>query len=40
MSVVGGRVLYENGAFPTLDMERVKFEAKRARDQVLAALAL
>lgn len=40
MTVVGGRVLYENGAFPTLDMERVKFEAKRARDQVLAALAL
>ena len=39
MTVVGGKVLYENGAFPTLDMERIGFGARRARDQVLAALA-
>ena len=34
MTVVDGRILYRNGEFLTLDMERVRFEVQRAVDHI------
>ena len=36
MTMVDGHVLYRNGCFLTLDMERIRFETQRAVDQILA----
>ena len=38
LTMVDGRVLYQNGEYRTLDIERVKFEAARAARGVLARL--
>jgi len=34
MTMVDGRILYENGEFKTIDAERVMFDAKRAVDEI------
>lgn len=36
MTMVNGRILYENGEFLTVDRDRVLFEAKRASERLLA----
>ena len=36
MTVVDGRTVYRNGDFPTLDIERVRFEVQRAVDTIKA----
>ncbi|WP_283674909.1 amidohydrolase [Butyricicoccus sp. Marseille-Q5471] len=38
LTMVDGRVLYRDGAFQTIDIEQVKFEAKRHTGQILSAL--
>ncbi len=38
LTMVDGRVLYENGLYHTLDIERVQFEAKVAAKQVCGAV--
>ena len=38
LTMVDGQVLYRDGEWPTIDIERVKFETVRARDAVLARL--
>ncbi len=35
MTVVDGKVLYNNGEFPTLDVERIRFETQRCTDLIL-----
>ena len=36
MTVVDGRVLYKNGEFTTLDIERIRLETQRCTDRILA----
>jgi 5-methylthioadenosine/S-adenosylhomocysteine deaminase len=36
LTMVDGRVVYRNGEFPGLDMEKVRFEACRAVREILA----
>lgn len=38
MTLVDGRVAYERGAFPTLDMERIRFETERCVQEILQRL--
>lgn len=38
LTMADGRVLYENGAYPTLDIEKTMFEADAAMKKILAAL--
>ncbi|MDO4400368.1 MAG: amidohydrolase, partial [Coriobacteriia bacterium] len=38
LTMVDGQVLYRDGEWPTIDIERVKFETARAREAVLARL--
>ena len=35
MTMADGRILYENGAFLTLDRERILFEARQAAERIL-----
>ena len=35
MTVVDGRILYQNGEFTTLDIERIRLETQRCTDQIL-----
>ena len=35
MTMVDGRILYENGAFLTLDRDRILFEARQAAKRLL-----
>ena len=38
LTMADGRVLYEDGAYPTLDIEKTMFEADAAMKKILAAL--
>lgn len=38
MTLVDGRVVYENGHFPTLDIERIHFEVNRCVQEILQKL--
>ena len=35
-----GKILYENGQYPTIDLERVFYEVERSRQRILTELAL
>lgn len=39
MTAVDGKILYRNGAFPTLDLEKIKTEFVRANEKILNKLA-
>jgi len=39
MTVVDGLAVYENGAFPTVDLERALYETERARARIMGELA-
>ena len=39
LTMVDGRVLYQNGEFLTIDIERCRFELNRVKDEILAELA-
>ena len=39
MTLVDGRVVYEDGAFPTIDVEKTLYETERARNRILGELA-
>ena len=39
LTMCDGRVIYEDGTWPTIDVERVAFECERSIDAILAALA-
>ena len=38
MTVCDGRILYRNGEYLTIDMEKTAFEAERSKNRILAAL--
>ena len=38
LTMVDGRVLYRDGSYPTLDIERIRFECEKSRKRILAAL--
>lgn len=38
MTMVNGRVLYENGEFTSLDIERLKYEVKAAKERILCRM--
>ncbi|HPE94762.1 MAG TPA: amidohydrolase family protein, partial [Bacillota bacterium] len=38
LNMTGGRILYENGEFLTVDIEKVKYEAKRSKEDILCRL--
>ena len=39
LTMVDGRVLYRDGAYPTLDMEKIEYECEKARRRILGGLA-
>jgi 5-methylthioadenosine/S-adenosylhomocysteine deaminase len=39
MTMIDGRVVYKDGEFKTIDIERVKFEAVSTKDRILSELA-
>ena len=38
MTMVDGRVLYENGVYKTLDIEKVIYETEKATKEILAEI--
>ena len=38
LTMVDGKVLYENGEYRTIDIEKVQYESQRATDAILAQL--
>jgi len=38
LTMVDGRVLYRDGSYPTLDMERIGFECEKARTRILGEI--
>lgn len=38
MTVIDGKVVYDNGAYPTVDVERARFEVEQARKAILSKL--
>lgn len=38
MTMVDGKVLYRDGAYPTLDMERIEYEIGRSKERILSEL--
>jgi 5-methylthioadenosine/S-adenosylhomocysteine deaminase len=38
LTMVDGKVLYREGEFLTIDMEKVRFETKRSIDRIVEAL--
>ena len=39
LTMVDGRVLYRDGSYPTLDIERINYECEKSRQRILGALA-
>ena len=38
LTMADGRILYENGTYTTIDIEKVIYQADRATKQILSAL--
>ncbi|MDR3305856.1 MAG: amidohydrolase [Clostridiales Family XIII bacterium] len=38
MTIIDGRTVYRDGAFPTVDMERILFETERSKSRILGEL--
>ena len=39
LTMVDGKVLYRDGSYPTLDIERINYECEKSRQRILSALA-
>lgn len=39
LTMVDGKVLYRDGSYPTLDIERINYECEKSRQRILGALA-
>lgn len=39
LTMIDGKILYENGQYPTIDLERVFYEVERSRQRILTELA-
>lgn len=39
LTMVDGKILYQDGTYPTLDLERIEFEVEQRRQRILGALA-
>lgn len=39
LTMVDGKVLYRDGSYPTLDIERISYECEKSRQRILGALA-
>ncbi len=38
MTLVDGRILYEKGSFPLLDMEKIRYHAQKCVEDILHTL--